>query len=80
MLLTFSLAEIKVLFGGSDLRPTVERAHRLQDEIFPQKMHDLRKQTCSAHIDAFRHGGFRSILQWHDQRLPVPASSFHGNR
>jgi hypothetical protein len=41
MLLTFDLAEIKVLFSGSDVRPTVDRAHRLQGDISAQKLHDL---------------------------------------
>jgi hypothetical protein len=41
MLLSFDLAEIKILFTGS--RPTVERAHWLQGDISAQKMHDLRR-------------------------------------
>ena len=41
MLLTFDLAEIKFLFSGSDVRPTVDRAHRLQGDISAKKLHDL---------------------------------------
>ena len=42
MLLTFHLAEIEFLFGGSDLGPTVGGTHQLQRDISPQKMHHLR--------------------------------------
>jgi hypothetical protein len=80
MLLTFDLAEIKVLFSGSDVGPAVERAHRLQGDISAQKMDDLRKGTYSVDIDTFHHGGFRGILERHDESLPLPALGFQGNR
>jgi hypothetical protein len=41
MLLTFDFPEIKFLFSGSDVRPTVDRAHRLQGDISAKKLHDL---------------------------------------
>jgi hypothetical protein len=53
MLLTFDLAEIKVLFCGSNVGPAVERGHRLQSDISAQKMDDLRKGTRSVDVDTF---------------------------
>jgi hypothetical protein len=78
MLLTFDLAEIKVLFCGSNVGPAVERGHRLQSDISAQKMDDLRKGTRSVDVDTFHHRGFRGILERHDQSLSAPALRFQG--
>ena len=40
------------------------------------KMHDLRKRTGSVDIDAPHHGGFRGILERHDESLPAAALGF----
>src|ERR1700731_3825128 len=45
VLLTLDLAEIEVLFIGSEIGPTVSRADRIQFDISAQKMNDLRKRT-----------------------------------
>ena len=73
MLLTFDLAEIKVLFIGFEIGPTVRRADRIQFDFSAQKMNDLRKRTRPVDIDTLHHGGFRSILKRHDQSLAAAA-------
>jgi hypothetical protein len=45
MLLAFDLAEIKFLFAGSCLGPTIGRAKRFERNISAQKIHHLRKRT-----------------------------------
>jgi hypothetical protein len=41
MLLPFDLAEIKFLFSESGVEPAIRRAHRFQNLIATQKLHDL---------------------------------------
>jgi hypothetical protein len=67
ILLAFDLPKVKVLFGGSDRGPAVHRADRLQGDVSPQKMHDLRKRICPIHLDAFHHGRFRRIVPRNDE-------------
>src|SRR4029077_10924184 len=39
-------------------------------------MHDLRKRRGSVDIDALHHGGFRGILERHDESLLAAALGF----
>jgi hypothetical protein len=80
MLLTLDLPEIQVLFNGTDVGPTVERAHRLQGDISAQKMHNLRKRRASVDIDTLDHGGFRGILMRHDESLTAASFGFQGDQ
>jgi len=63
MLLTFDLAEIKFLFAGSRLEPTIGRADRFERNISAQKMHHLRKRTCPVHLEPSTTAAFCGILQ-----------------
>jgi hypothetical protein len=42
MLLPFDLPEIKFPFSESGVEPAIRRAHRFQDYLATQKLHDLR--------------------------------------